>query len=739
MPDILSIVSKAVFEKAAAGVRVGDVWATDAYVSTNKGLDPLATGGALFLVTVRPGIELWLVAILEQPKPSRGAWRAATNAVPITDVTALISEITFANGKGIVRDDKLGMSLQTPRELSAASGAALRAVARREVKPAGIPDDATWDGVNETWDHGVRDAHGARQGLWRTWRAAGPLLGECPFVDDEPHGQNKRFHPDGSIASEGTWKNGVLYSTTFHRAAGATDQDWAPDGGPLAQRIIYSSSDGTSNETIRFYDAEGRLRDRAGVMVPPLPEGLPATARYFSDEDFHPPDGSMGGWVDGRIERGTGAKIGRWRWWTTKGALLRSETYTERGKLLGIIEVGKADPTEVLLARLADGDDGARYDLKRRWTPEFHAVVRERLPAMSRRAAAIYIEMLRDGTEEYYRIWTARIAQPRRIIEVVADLEARLGDARPVEAWYLYGAGIEAALEVRARELVTRWSAKLEPLKPPPEELEDKPYSFMRRALDPKKGTLRGEATAFLRGAGDKAVAAIRAAVGKKPASVSDEDLATLCAAEVGCVKAAVHLRDPNTGEAWLDDDEGRSHYFDGKAFRSSEIVIDARAKHDIRYVNARDACDERVVMWPGKHGWCVLQRYGRAVHWHQARYESSRGQAEVDKMLWLRAPSPEAARRIMDLVRAAQPKAVRTIDPWRDSKLGVIVRQYSGDGLTSVGVFDNKLITGPRLVETLASHEAAVRAFERLEIERLRNGSVLKRFSAVDKPLSAD
>ena len=41
----------------------------DRYVSANKGLEPLADGGRLYLVTVRPPNEaLWLVAVLEQPK-----------------------------------------------------------------------------------------------------------------------------------------------------------------------------------------------------------------------------------------------------------------------------------------------------------------------------------------------------------------------------------------------------------------------------------------------------------------------------------------------------------------------------------------------------------------------------------------------------------------------------------------------------------------------------------------------
>jgi len=127
MPDILAIVSKAVFEKEAGGRKPGKVWAVDAYHSANKALSPLATGGRLFMVTVRPPKEsLWLVAVLENPTLSGKGWRGGRNRVPITDITSLIPRITFANGKGISANaGALGMSLQTPRVLDSASSALL--------------------------------------------------------------------------------------------------------------------------------------------------------------------------------------------------------------------------------------------------------------------------------------------------------------------------------------------------------------------------------------------------------------------------------------------------------------------------------------------------------------------------------------------------------------------------------------------------------------------------------------
>jgi hypothetical protein len=133
VPSILAIVSKAIFERdARVGGRlagVGDIVPLDQYVSTNKALTPVAAGGALFLVTVRPPDEaLWLVAILESPTHDGERWKCTPNAIPITDISGLKDKITFANGSGIhAKKGALGMSLQTPRVLSENDVALLRA------------------------------------------------------------------------------------------------------------------------------------------------------------------------------------------------------------------------------------------------------------------------------------------------------------------------------------------------------------------------------------------------------------------------------------------------------------------------------------------------------------------------------------------------------------------------------------------------------------------------------------
>jgi hypothetical protein len=132
----MAIVSKAVFEKAAGKhPNVGDTLHMDRYISAAKGLSPLAGGGRLFLVTVRPPNEaLWLVGVLDHPTFDGTQWKSAPSPLPITDITALRGQLTFESGKGITAaPGALGMSLQTPRVLAAHD------VALLDAATAGMP------------------------------------------------------------------------------------------------------------------------------------------------------------------------------------------------------------------------------------------------------------------------------------------------------------------------------------------------------------------------------------------------------------------------------------------------------------------------------------------------------------------------------------------------------------------------------------------------------------------------
>jgi formylglycine-generating enzyme required for sulfatase activity len=133
MSSLMAIISKGAFEELCAkgDLQPGQRTPLDRYLSANKALQPLADGGSLFLVTVRPPKEsLWLVAILEAPVFKKDRWQSAPNEVSIVDITALSKKLCFETGKGLVaKPGLLGAALQSPRRLTKEDEALLRSVA----------------------------------------------------------------------------------------------------------------------------------------------------------------------------------------------------------------------------------------------------------------------------------------------------------------------------------------------------------------------------------------------------------------------------------------------------------------------------------------------------------------------------------------------------------------------------------------------------------------------------------
>ncbi|MBK7534872.1 MAG: hypothetical protein IPI49_05715 [Myxococcales bacterium] len=203
MSDVMAIVSKAVFEKAAGKTpALGQRLALDRYVSANRGLTALAGGGRLFLVTVRPPDEaLWLVAVLDNPTFRDGQWVAAPSATPMTDLSALKSQLVFESKKGLpTQPGTLGMSLQTPRVLTAADAQLLlgaagapsspssSAAASASAAPAAAPaPDLTAKLLAAVLAAPTADA--PKLELGAHWRAQGEPRGELVELDLELRGR----------------------------------------------------------------------------------------------------------------------------------------------------------------------------------------------------------------------------------------------------------------------------------------------------------------------------------------------------------------------------------------------------------------------------------------------------------------------------------------------------------------------------------------------------------------------
>jgi hypothetical protein len=139
MASVLAIISRAVFD-ALPVCRVGQLAALDRYVSKQAAFTFMASADAIFLVTVRDGDVVWLVAIIERPQyMRRGVYVGAINKTPITDITKLVPRLELVSGDGIhVKRGRLAMSLQTARGLADADVKLLRGAVPRTRAPAPV-------------------------------------------------------------------------------------------------------------------------------------------------------------------------------------------------------------------------------------------------------------------------------------------------------------------------------------------------------------------------------------------------------------------------------------------------------------------------------------------------------------------------------------------------------------------------------------------------------------------------
>ncbi len=190
-------------------------------------------------------------------------------------------------------------------------------------RPASVPADARWDPKEPgfEWVQGQHDAEQRRHGTFRSWTREGILHGESHYDHGRVHGKNINFHPDGTIASEADWVNGVIMDSVFHRSAQPTTEPFA-QAHPNVWSVRYYTRDGTTNYTIRYFARDATECGPDGQSLPPRPSTVSLDARWFPDLER---------WVDGEIERGTNVQLGRWRWWSKEGVLRHEELRDQAG------------------------------------------------------------------------------------------------------------------------------------------------------------------------------------------------------------------------------------------------------------------------------------------------------------------------------------------------------------------------------------------------------------------------
>lgn len=151
-------------------------------------------------------------------------------------------------------------------------------------RPPSIPASARYcadNAANFRWVDGPVDADGKPHGMTRTYSDDGLLHAEADHVNGTPEGLNTVFHPDGSVASTGEWRNGKMYDAVFFRAKGPSTEPFPGDVGPAVMSVRYCSLDGTANDRILYFDGAGQEVTDTGEPMPPRPASVDAEASWF--------------------------------------------------------------------------------------------------------------------------------------------------------------------------------------------------------------------------------------------------------------------------------------------------------------------------------------------------------------------------------------------------------------------------------------------------------------------------
>jgi hypothetical protein len=145
-------------------------------------------------------------------------------------------------------------------------------------RPANVPADARWNPTESIWEQAKREGD-APVGPYRAFRKDGSLLFAGRLVDGRLHGAFKRFHPDGTVAREGTYENGALRGTVGVTRGPNDGFPWRDERSRRAQ-LAY---DDDGDETSRLeFDERGRevkpgvaLGERDGSLDPVFAEHGP--------------------------------------------------------------------------------------------------------------------------------------------------------------------------------------------------------------------------------------------------------------------------------------------------------------------------------------------------------------------------------------------------------------------------------------------------------------------------------
>lgn len=405
-----------------------------------------------------------------------------------------------------------------------------------------------------------------------------------------------------------------------------------------------------------------------------------------------------------------------------------------------------------LIDQLFTPEGPSPYELSSKWTPAVHRQVLARLELASPATLIVtrYINILKSiegessGTSE---------RRDDEILQLVAMWRTRWADEKveipkrmipPAET--ILTQGLASATRRYDRTAAAAWWPELRALQP-------------KQPL--KKHVLQVAMPTFFDGGHDRCTDCIErmnkfvaggyereceelmagASAPSAPLELTDEQLALVCWVRRGPRFVRTIFRDPGGREIWFRDATRTLVVFDGTTFQPpscGQALADSGSTAAATLVEETTRCDERVVMWSGKHEYAVFQRYGRHLLFLAGAYFQERGGAEMIDRVWLSWDTAERATAEMQRLSRALPASFKRIDPWFD-KTGSVLREYGSYGLSiapASGVWGARWVgKDGTVVREFESRDEAVSTFESVELETLRAGNVFHKFRRV-KPV---
>lgn len=233
-------------------------------------------------------------------------------------------------------------------------------------KPSSLPSTAYWEPEDNEWIVAERNAAGQFHGLVTYYRPDGTRCCATEHRNGTAHGTFTRYHENQEPSRTGRFVDGVLHGTNvFTRSTAKTTENFPAGLGKNIWRCELDFVQGATTDG-RLFDREGRRVMEDGTPFPTVrPAGVSASAHFKKGED------DEYGWVEGSTAEidGEWVKVGTWRWWTTEGALVRTERYDagvrQYDRPANVPAAAEIDEDDEVWILEANGDgDTSRWDLE---------------------------------------------------------------------------------------------------------------------------------------------------------------------------------------------------------------------------------------------------------------------------------------------------------------------------------------------------------------------------------------